>query len=158
MQIFTVSLFGHREVSDLLALEDRLAPLIGELLKEQPYVSFLIGRSGEFDEFAASVIKRVRNALGRENSDLTLVLPYSVTNIEYYERYYDGIIIPESVTGVHPKAAIGKRNRWMVEQADLVVVCVERTVGGAYAAFKYARTQKKSVINLGAPLDGGHSL
>ena len=60
MDFFTVALFGHREIDDLRRLEKRLIPVIENLIKAKPFVSFWIGRQGEFDEFAASVIKGVR--------------------------------------------------------------------------------------------------
>ena len=46
------------------------------------------------------------------------------------------------------KRAILLRNRYMVDRADLVVVYVERTTGGAYQALQYAQKQGKTVINL----------
>ena len=148
MNNFVVSLFGHREIDDLFKLDKLLMPVIKELIRTKPYVSFLVGRSGEFDEYAASVIKRVQKEVGKENNDITLVLPYSVANIEYYGSYYDDIIIPECLFGVHSKAAITRRNRWMVEMSDLVIVYVARNKGGAYEAMKYAKRLKKKVINL----------
>ena len=148
MQIYTVCFFGHRELYDLKAIEEKLTPVIKELIKTKPYVAFLIGRNGEFDEYAASVIKSVCKREGRENSDLTLVLPYNVSDIEYYQKYYDGVIIPECVIGAHPKSAIGLRNRWMAEQSELVIVNVERQSGGAYKAMKYAESMNKKIINL----------
>ena len=122
MNIFTVSLFGHREIGDLRRLNESLLPLVKELIKTKPYVSFLIGRNGEFDEYAASVIKRAQKELENINNDITLVLPYTVADIQYYEKYYDHVMIPESMYGVHPKSAITKKNQWMVEQSDLVIV------------------------------------
>ena len=80
--------------------------------------------------------------------DTHLVLPYTVFDLEYYEKYYDNIIIPESVAGAHPKNAITLKNRWMIEQSDLVVVNVERRTGGAFAAMKYAEKKNKKIINL----------
>ena len=148
MNDFVVSLFGHREIDDLFRLEKLLLPVIKELIRTKPYVSFLIGRNGEFDEYAASVIKRLQKAKGKENNDMTLVLPYSVANIEYYGSYYDDIIIPEGLCGVHSKAAITQRNRWMVERCDLVILYVDRKRGGAYSAMKYAKRLKKKIINL----------
>ena len=148
MDIFTVSLFGHREIDDLLDMEKRLAPFVKHLLRKKCYVSFIIGRSGEFDEYAASVIKRVRKEVGTENSDITLVLPYEVADLEYYEKYYDDILIPESLHGSHPKFAITARNRWMVEHSDIVLAYVKRECGGAYAAVKYALKLEKEVFNL----------
>ena len=148
MNSFTVSLFGHREIDDLRQLEVQLVPIIKQLIQTKPYVNFLIGRNGEFDEYAASVIKEVRKKVGKDNNDLILVLPYTVADIEYYEKYYDDIIIPESIHGTHPKFAITLKNRWMIEQSDLVLVYVERRKGGAYTAMKYAEKLNKKIVNL----------
>ena len=145
---FKVSLFGHREINDLRDLENKLIPIIKELIRTKSFVNFLIGRNGEFDEYAASVIKRVQSDAGKEKSEITLVIPYSVANLEYYEKYYDSILIPEKVYGVHPKSAIELKNRWMVEVSDLVIVYVERESGGAYKAMKYAEKCNKNIINL----------
>ncbi len=148
MDIYTVSLFGHRLIQDMRQLENKLKPIIEELIKMKYYVSFLIGRCGDFDEYVASVIKRAQKAAGIENNDLILVLPYKVADIEYYENYYDSIIIPECVSTAHPKSAITLRNRWMVEQSDLVIVYVEHDDGGAYNAMKYAKKLNKKLINI----------
>ena len=156
MTIFTVSLFGHRKIEDLWQLNKQLAPIIKELIQTKQYVSFLIGRNGEFDEFAASVIKCVQKEVGKENNDITLVLPYTVANLEYYENYYDNVIIPENVYGVHPKSAIPLKNRWMIEQSNLVIVYVEHDQGGAYAAIKYANKLNKEIVNLYTTLSGNH--
>ena len=96
----------------------------------------------------ASLIKRVQKEVGSDNNDLTLVLPYTMADVEYYEKYYDSVIIPELVDGVHPKFAITLKNRWMVEQADLVIVNVEHRKGGAYTAMKYAERNNKKIINI----------
>ena len=148
MNFFVVSLFGHREIEDLRLLEDKLAPIIKELILTKSYVSFLIGRNGEFDECAASVIRRVRKEIRSDNNDINLILPYKVANIEYYEEYYDDIIIPEIVYGVHPKSAIGLRNQWMIEKSELIILYMERDKGGTYTAKKYAEKLNKKIINL----------
>ena len=148
MDTLNISLFGHRKIEDLKLLDDKLMPLVHELIQMNPYVSFFIGRNGEFDEYAASVIKRVQKILGKENSEITLVLPYATADMKYYEEYYDSVIIPESLYGVHPKSAITMKNRWMIDHSDLVIVNVERNCGGAYTAMKYAEKMQKKLINL----------
>ena len=148
MDVFTVSLFGHREIEDLRRLNERLIPIIKELIQTKLYVSFLVGRNGEFDEFAASVIKHAQKELGKQNNEITLVLPYTVAKLEFYEKYYDNIIIPESMYRVHPKSAITLKNQWMIEKSNLVIVYVERNEGGAYEAVKYAKKLNKDIINL----------
>jgi hypothetical protein len=148
MEFFTVSLFGHRQIEDLRLLEKRLKEIIQKITNSDRYISFLIGRHGEFDEFTASVIKRHEAEARNENYDMTLILPYSVADIEYYEEYYDGVDIPSSIQALDPKSVIEARNRWMIEHSDLVIVWVERNYGGAYKAMKYAKKLGKRIINL----------
>ncbi|MBQ7314820.1 MAG: hypothetical protein IJW83_02290 [Clostridia bacterium] len=107
-----------------------------------------IGRNGEFDMFAASIVKRAQKAFGEERCAMTLVLPYVQKDIASYEQYYDSVLIPECIEKTHPKGAITKRNRWMVEVCDLCIGYVEHENGGAYTALKYAKKLGKKVINL----------
>ena len=144
-EVYRVALFGHRDFGQHKRLDDTLYPLIKELLRTKDFVDFYIGRDGEFDIYAASIIKRVQMAMGTENSELNLVLPYVRKDIEYYEKYYDRVSIPISA---HPKLAITKRNEWMVEQADIVICYIERKKGGAHASIRYAETLGKVVLNL----------
>ena len=108
----------------------------------------MLGRNGEFDEYAASVIKRVIRERELNNSDITLVLPYTVSDIEYYEKYYDNVIIPECLYGVHPKSAITQRNRWMIDNSDTVIFYLEHNSGGAYSAMKFARKIGRDYITV----------
>ena len=105
METFTVALFGHRKMEHLWQLDALLFPLLGRLIRKKDHVTFLIGRQGEFDEYAASLIKKAQRAWGRETCEIVLVLPYRVADLPYYEAYYDEIVIPDSVCGAHPKAA-----------------------------------------------------
>lgn len=147
MNTYRVCLFGHRQLYDLRMIEQRLSLIINNMIQTKPFVEFFLGRNGEFDEFAASVIKRVQREQNEKNSELTLVLPYKVSNINYYEKYYDNIIIPESLYMAHPKAAITLKNHYMIGNSDLVIVYVEKK-GGAYSAMKYAEKQCKEIINI----------
>ena len=145
---YTVAFFGHRRIENLDRIDEKLMPVLERLITQYDSVEFLIGRNGEFDIYTASVIKRAQRTYGIDNNDITLVLPYMVADILDYAQYYDGICIPECVEEVHPKAAMGKRNRWMVERADLVIVYVEQEKGGAYRAMKYAERLWVPVLNL----------
>jgi hypothetical protein len=49
---------------------------------------------------------------------------------------------------VPSKFAIIKRNEWIVEQSDLIVVYCLRSFGGAYNALKYAKRKNKKIIEL----------
>lgn len=148
MNIYRVAFFGHRRIYNIREIEEKLVPILNELILTKEYVEFYIGRNGDFDEFVASVIKRVQKQLDRDNNVMILTLPYTVKDIEYYADYYDEIVIPEAIGNAHPKAAITLRNRWMVDTADLVIAYIEHEEGGAYAAVRYAERGKKEIINI----------
>ena len=59
MNIYTVSFFGHREIENPTETEHRLEQLIQNLIKQKENIEFLIGREGEFDILASSVIRQV---------------------------------------------------------------------------------------------------
>ena len=148
MNIFRVCLFGHRSFSGHRTLDTKLFELVKNLLCEKEFVEIYVGRNGEFDIYAASIVKRVQKAIGVSNSEFICVLPYKVKDIEYYEQYFDDVTIPECVQKLHPKSAIEKRNKWLVDICDLVICYVERESGGAYCAMEYAQKNNKKVINL----------
>ena len=148
MDICRVAFFGHRRIDRLGEIEEKLVPILKELILTKEYVEFYIGRNGEFDEFVASVIKRVQKQLDRGNSVLILTLPYTVKDIEYYANYYDEVIIPDAIGKAHPKGAITLRNKWMVENSDLVIRYIEHEEGGAYVAVKYAGKLNKKIFCL----------
>ena len=95
MATYKVAFFGHRDLSAHDKVESRLFPILLELMKKYDFVEIYLGRNGEFDSFCASVVKRVQKMSAMNNSEMTLVLPYIVKDAEYYERYYDRIILPE---------------------------------------------------------------
>ena len=152
MEIFTVAFFGHRYIDNPFRIEERVEEHIYRLLAEKEYVDFLVGRDGEFDQFASSAVLRVRKRYRDDNSSLILVLPYAraeyLNNEESYHNYYSEVEISYEASKAHPKAAIQIRNREMVDRADLILCCIEREKGGAWQTIQYAIKQGKTVINL----------
>ena len=127
MESYRVALFGH-SIYNNPAADARLERLLQALMREHPFVEFFIGRHGDFDISAAATIKRVRTHNDRNNTTLTLVLPYHVADEGYYQVYYDDLCYPLPPR-THFKAAIIECNRWMIEQADLVIELVQRNEG-----------------------------
>ncbi len=129
-------------------IEDCLSEILFELLRNKEFIEFQIGRNGEFDIFAASCIKRIQKCLGCDNSAMTLVLPYPVSDIEYYEKYYDSILIPKEISKIHPKKAITARNKWLVENSDMLIAYVRRESGGAAACLKMAEKNGIKIVRI----------
>ena len=149
MEIYRVTFIGHRDIDRIGIVEKRLERLVSELLRKKDYVEFYMGRNGDFDETAASVIKRLQKKLDTRNSAVILVLSYHAKDEEYYQKYYDDVLLPIA-SDTHFKAAITKRNEWMVEHADLLIAYVCKESGGAYKTMKYAEKKGVGIINLSA--------
>ncbi len=140
--------FGHRLL--LTDMETPLRETLERLVAERGVTVFCTGGMGEFDElFARTVRSLKRNA---PQLRLVLVMPYFTGELtaekEFYETRYDEILIPAELDGVHPKAAIGLRNRWMVDHSDIVVAALHRDSGGAAAAVRYAEARGTEVLYL----------
>lgn len=151
MDTYTVSFFGHRYIDNPFPIEKALEELIGSLLRSKEYVEFLVGRNGDFDQLASSIIRRCKREIRDNNSAHVWVLPYETADYREYESdyraYYDEIEVFGSA-GSHYKAAFQARNRSMVDRSHLVVFFVERNEGGAHQTMRYAIQQGKQYINL----------
>ena len=149
----TVSFFGHRFIDDSQTVEQKLYELLRIIMSRgDREVEFLVGRNGDFDLVAASVVRRLKKELNAENVFLTLVLPYETAelrkNAEAFEPYYDSIEISEASADKNFKYAITARNRDMIYRSDTVVVYVKNQSGGAYQSLRYAEKNEKKIVNL----------
>ena len=118
---YRVTLFGHRYIDHFREVEENLVRVLDELSLQHPYMDFYVGNNGDFDRIATSVILRLMDRWGKENFSINLVLPYPKANMDLLEKQFDSVMIPPTLHNVHPKAAITERNRWMVENCDLLI-------------------------------------
>ncbi len=149
----TVSLFGHRTIEDYFNVENKLYELLRIITERgSTQVEFLVGRNGDFDVMASSVVRKLKKETDSGNIFLTLVLPYETAelknNAESFESYYDSIEICEESANANFKFAIVARNRSMIDRSDIVVFYVKNESGGAFQSLKYADKNQKRIINL----------
>ena len=64
-------------------------------------------------------------------------------------------IYPEGLECVHPRYAISWRNKWMIQESDVVVTYVAHSWGGAAKFEQLARKKKKRVINIASLMTEG---
>ncbi len=137
--------FGHRNVFD--NIEDKVFKAVMNAA-EQCCEIFYTGAMGEFDSCFSAAVRKAQKAYS--NIKLICVKPYFTndinTNSNYYFTMYDDILIPSELAGIYPKAAIKARNRWLVENSDVIIGYTIRSFGGAYTAVKYAERLKKRIL------------
>ena len=146
-----VSFFGHKTIRCCYDISTQIENAILENIHYQEKVFFYCGGYGDFDMMCASVCRKISKIY--QNCEIVYITPYMTEahqqKIKHFIdiKTYDSVVFPP-LEKVPPKYAIIRRNEWMVEQADLIIACVEHTFGGAYTAIEYARKKKKRVINL----------
>ena len=150
--MLTCTFAGHTEVY-AADIKEKLANIIEYLLTNKDDATFYIGGRGEFDSLAAAAVRAARARHRDKKIQLYLVEPYLSKQInrdkDFYSQLYDGIIVPQELMGVHPKAAITKRNRVMVDWSNVLIAFVYRDFGGAYETLKYAKQKGDiRIINL----------
>lgn len=113
---------------------------------EQGATLFLNGGMGHFDYMCAQTVSELKKDYPSIRSEL--VIPY-LTFQPRTMKYFDSSIYPDGFEKYHFKAAIPKRNRWMVDQSQMAICYVTHGWGGAAQTMKYAIKKKLQIINLG---------
>ena len=137
--------FGHRNVFENIS--SKIDNTVEEAISQGCEI-FYTGAMGEFDSLFSSAVRKAKKSY--PNIKLICVKPYFTndinTNGEYYASLYDDIIIPDEIADVHPKAAIKARNRWIIDNSDIVLIYTVRNYGGAYEAKRFAERNSKRLV------------
>ena len=142
---------GHRNIN-----ENMVAPpvnaTIKELLQKDMDFLFYTGGMGDFDLLCGQIVRRTKKRCPEKRIRLVLVEPYMKNSIntdkERLQALYDDIEVPLELAGCHPKAAIGKRNRILIDRSDYLIACVTHQYGGAYQTLRYAQQRRIKIINV----------
>ena len=105
---------------------------------------FYVGNNGNFD----TMVRRQLVELSQFYPiTYSVVLAYIPTKKSEYDDFTN-TLLPEGIESVPKRFAISYRNKWMVEQSDIVITYVARTYGGAWQFKALAERQGKMVIEL----------
>ena len=139
----TATFIGHNECYGLD--QTKLREEIRNLIVNEGVDTFLSGGMGGFDCCCARMVHSMRKEFPHIVS--ILVIPY--LNFNVFDRScFDHIEFPECVDGLFYKAAIVKRNRYLVDNSAFALCYVNRTYGGAYKTYYYAQKMNIKVIDL----------
>lgn len=137
----TAMFIGHRECWGLD--EEKVRKAIVGLIADG-YREFLCGGMGNFDMTCARLMKQLK----REYPEVRcyLLIPYLSFNINGADCF-DEIIYPDGFEKYHFKAAIVKRNEYMVENSTAAVCYVVHGWGGAAKTYSRALKKGHKIIN-----------
>lgn len=137
--------FGHRECHGLDAAVLREA--IEERMK-LGVTEFLVGNQGQFDGMVFSCLRELHKKY--PGISYAVVLAYLPTRAQTYDIYQGHSFYPEGQEIGPAKFAIERRNRYLIDVADMCICYVNYTWGGAYKFARMAKRRGLQVVNLGS--------
>lgn len=144
-----IAFCGHSDYVCTLEDERLVLGILEKSVGNEP-CEFFLGEYGGFDRFAYYCAKKFKTV--HSNSRLILIIPYINKKTDISERHFDECIYPE-LEHVPPKYAISHRNRWIAEQADIIIAYITHKYGGAYEMYRHATNRHKTIYNI-APVHG----
>ena len=134
--------FGHKDTPK--NIEPTLRATLVDLIENHGTNMFYVGNNGSFD----AMVRRQLEALS-DTYQITynVVLAYLPAKKSEYDDYTN-TILPDGIETAPKRFAISYRNKWMVEQSDVVVTYVTHGFGGAAQFKALAQRQEKTVIEL----------
>lgn len=142
MEFYKCTFFGHRDAPP--GIKSSLRQVILDLIERQGVKQFYVGNHGSFDVMARTLLAEF---------ELTHRIHYEVV-LAYMPKKEDPLydpnhtVLPEGIEAVPPRFAIEYRNKWMIDQSDIVITYVHRSFGGAAKFKKLAEKRNKMVIQI----------
>lgn len=140
---------GHRNIGDL-EIKEKIEAVVRDLIENKGVTEFWVGNYGDFDRYAAGVIRELKDEY--TNIKLVLTLAYMTERInankELYEERYDTICLLGGMDNTPYRYRITKSNQIMVNNAEYIICYVKFEWGGAATTLRYAKRKDIKIINL----------
>lgn len=141
----TCCFFGHKDTPP--GISDKLEEVLEKLIVEEGVDAFLVGNQGGFDAAVLHTLRRLKGVY--PHITYNVVLAYMPGRKEEWSPNDPmETLLPEGLESVHPRYAISWRNKWMIQEAEVVVTYITHSWGGAAQFAELAERKKKRVINL----------
>lgn len=135
----TATFFGHKDTPK--EIEPTLRSTLIDLIENKNVTVFYVGNNGNFDTIQLEDLSQTYPIT------YSVVLAYLPTEKNKYDDLTN-TIYPEGLETVPKRFAISWRNKWMIQQSDIVVTYVIHNFGGAAQFKKIAEKLSKYIINL----------
>lgn len=141
----TCTFFGHKDAPQ--EIQSVLRSVLKDLIENKNVSLFYVGNQGAFDFLVRKTLRELKAEYPFIRYAIVLAyMPPGKASLSCDDS--SETIYPEEFAEIHPKYAIVKRNRWMIDKSDYVVTYVTHISGGAVQFKKLAQQKNKSVIDI----------
>lgn len=138
----TAIFIGH---SECWGVEKEKVRAAAEDLIQKGVETFLSGGMGGFDWLGARIVYELKEKYPQIKN--ILVIPYLTFNVRNKDLF-DEILYPDGFEKYHFKAAIPKRNRFLVDNAKYAICYVTHGWGGAAQTYEYAKKHGLNIVDI----------
>lgn len=155
MKANTCCFFGHREINETEELKSRLLALTENLIAEKDVDSFLFGSKSRFNSLCYETVTRLKEKYPHVKR-VYVRAEYPVIDDDYKSyilKHYEETFFPEKIKK-SGKGVYVERNREMIDESRYCVFYFDENVkyqnrkSGTKAAFEYANSRNKTVVNI----------
>ena len=132
--------FGHKDTPK----EPTLRSTLIDLIENKNVTVFYVGENGNFDTMVRHQLEDLSQIYP---ITYCVVLAYLPTEKNKYENLTN-TIYPEGLETIPKRFAISRRNKWMIQQSDIVVTYVTHNFGGVAQFKEMAIKHGKKVFEL----------
>ncbi len=138
-----ITFFGHRDTPYSIA--PILEHTIRGFIESNEDITFYVGTHGNFD----GIVRKTLEKLSTECPLSYYIVPAYLPKSKYGDPY-QGLptIYPEGLELASPKYAIPYRNKWMLNESNIVICYIAHEFGNAARFVEQARSKGKTIINL----------
>lgn len=129
--------FGHKDTPK--EIEPTLRSTLIDLIENKNVNVFYVGNNGNFDTMVARQLEDLSQTYPIAYS---VVLAYLPTETNNYDNLIN-TIYPEGLETVPKRFAISRRNKWMIQQTNIVVTYVTTTSAELHSLREWQRGKKK---------------
>lgn len=123
-------------------MEKKLKEEILKLFEEYDFISFYIGDQGAFDYLSRITVGKLKQKK-KLPCEIVYISPYLKMPERGLMKYFESTIYLPLET-VPKKYAILRRNKWMIEQADILIAYVWDITGGTFKTLEYAEQRQRN--------------
>lgn len=138
----TCTFFGHKDCYEDITAS--LRDILEKLIITQNVNLFYVGNHGQFDVKVHHIPKDLEQIYPIQYA---VVLAYLPNRKDEYDDFSD-TMLPEGIETVHPRFAVDRRNRWMIDHSDFVVTYIKHSWGGAAKYAEIAKRKGKIIISV----------
>ena len=133
--------FGHSDTPE--TIKPMLKATITEVIEKENVTDFYVGNHGNFDRMAISILSELEKT---RSIRFFVVLAYQPTEKE--SAYLTHSVLLSGIVPLPPRFTSNSRNRFMLENADIVITYVTHSWGGAAKFKQMAEKRQKRIIEL----------